>query len=76
MVSTTDNEYAKEQPKREAPKQNETREEQVKRLYNEGRHLYDIAAIVYDFHGEEQIERVRQILGIMQPPENRLMDEE
>lgn len=76
MVSTTDSEFSKERVKQEAPKQGETREEQVKRLYNDGHHLYDIAAIVYDFHGDEQIERVRQILGIMQPPENRLMDEE
>lgn len=73
MVSTTDNEFPKGS-KQEAPK-GETREEQVKRLYNEGKNLYQIASIVYDFHGEEQIERIRQILGIMAPPNTQLMDE-
>lgn len=74
MVTTTENEFPKD--KKPEARIDETREEQIKRLYNEGKNLYQIAARVYEFQGEEQIERVREVLGIMAPPATQLMDEE
>ncbi len=54
----------------------ESNEDKVKALYNKGKNLYQIAMIVFGFDNEPQIERIRRILDIDQPPETRLMDEE
>lgn len=51
-------------------------EDDVKALYNKGKNLYDIAREVFGFESEEAIERIRRILGIMQPPETRIMEED
>ena len=50
-------------------------EDDIKALYNEGKNLYDIARIVFGFDSEEAIERIRRVLGVMEPPETQLMDE-
>ena len=73
MVNTTKNEFPQaDEPKLSAK---EGVEKEVRERYNRGENLYQIAQAVYDFRGEEAVERVRRILNIMHPPETQILDD-
>ena len=50
-------------------------EDEIKALYQQGKNLYQIARTVFEFESDEAVERIRRVLGIMEPPESRIMDE-
>lgn len=65
MVNTTSNEFpqAPKEPKEtKAPKEPKTNDEKIVALYEKGKNLYDIAYAVFEFGGEEALERVRLVL--------------
>lgn len=77
MANTTKSEAPEAEKAQEAVVVSKTvTEADVRAMYNKGLNLYDIAQETFGFQSDEAIERIRRILGIMRPPETRLMDED
>lgn len=50
-------------------------EDDVKALYNEGVNLYKIAYRVFGFDSDDAVARVKQILGILDQPKSRILED-
>lgn len=75
MVNTTKDEFGSK-PVPKVPETAKSKiEKEVKERYDAGENLYTIALEVFGFDNEEAVERVRRILGIMQPPESRILED-
>ena len=53
----------------------DSKEAQIRKRYDKGENLYEIARAVYDFDGDEQIDRIRKVLGYEEVPVNASLGE-